>query len=134
MRLNDGRVVPNFIYQALTGQPLTVYGNGQQTRSFCYVDDLVRGIYGLLISDEHQPVNLGNPNEMSILAFAETVLEVTGSQSEISFVQPTDARIVDDPQVRRPDISRARQVLDWEPKVVLSEGLRRTVNYFRNRV
>jgi dTDP-glucose 4,6-dehydratase len=134
MRLNDGRVVPNFIYQALAGQPLTVYGNGQQTRSFCYVDDLVCGIYDLLMSDEHRPVNLGNPNEMSILEFAETVLEVTRSQSEITFVQPTDARIVDDPQVRRPDISRARELLGWEPQVGLHEGLRRTVDYFRDRV
>jgi dTDP-glucose 4,6-dehydratase len=134
MRLNDGRVVPNFIYQALTGQPLTVYGDGCQTRSFCYVDDLVRGIYGLLMSDEHQPVNLGNPNEMSILEFAQTVLEVTGSQSQITYVQPTDARIVDDPQVRRPDITRARELLGWQPRVRLPEGLRRTVDYFRDRV
>jgi dTDP-glucose 4,6-dehydratase len=134
MRLNDGRVVPNFIYQALTGQPLTVYGDGQQTRSFCYVDDLIRGIRDLLLSDEHQPVNLGNPNEMSILEFAQAVLDVTGSRSEITFVQPTDARIVDDPQVRRPDITRARQLLDWEPRVELRKGLQRTVDYFRDRV
>jgi dTDP-glucose 4,6-dehydratase len=134
MRLNDGRVVPNFIYQALTGQPLTVFGDGSQTRSFCYVEDEVRGIYNLLMSDVHEPVNIGNPNEMSILEFARTVIEVTGSGSEITFVQPTDERIVDDPKVRRPDISRARELLDWEPGIILAEGLGRTVAYFRDRV
>jgi len=134
MRLNDGRVVPNFIYQALTNQPLTVYEDGSRTRSFCYVSDEVRGIYKLLMSDEHQPVNIGNPNEMSILEFAHTVLEVTGSQSEIIFVHPTDERIVDDPKVRRPDITRAREVLGWEPKIDLRQGLRRTVDFFRDRV
>jgi dTDP-glucose 4,6-dehydratase len=134
MRLNDGRVVPNFIYQALTGQPLTVFGDGSQTRSFCYVEDEVRGIYNLLMSEVHQPVNIGNPNEMSILEFARTVIEVTGSDSGITFVQPTDERIVDDPKVRRPDIARARELLDWEPAVGLVEGLRRTVAYFKDRV
>jgi dTDP-glucose 4,6-dehydratase len=134
MRLNDGRVVPNFIYQALTGRPLTVFGDGSQTRSFCYVEDEVRGIYNLLMSDVHEPVNIGNPNEMSILEFARTVIEVTGSDSQITFVQPTDERIVDDPKVRRPDITRARELLDWEPGIDLVEGLRRTVAYFRDRV
>jgi dTDP-glucose 4,6-dehydratase len=134
MRLNDGRVVPNFIYQALTGRPLTVFGDGSQTRSFCYVEDEVRGIYNLLMSDVHEPVNIGNPNEMSILEFARTVIEVTGSDSQITFVQPTDERIVDDPKVRRPDITRARELLDWEPSIRLVEGLRRTVAYFKDRV
>ncbi len=134
MRLNDGRVVPNFIYQALTHQPLTVYGDGSQTRSFCYVADLVRGLYGLLMSGEHQPVNIGNPTEMSILEFAHTVLDATGSQSEITFVQPTDERIVDDPKIRRPDITRARELLDWEPTFDLREGLHHTIAYFKELV
>jgi dTDP-glucose 4,6-dehydratase len=134
MRLNDGRVVPNFLHQALTDQPLTVYGDGSQTRSFCYVDDEVRGIYALLMSDDHRPFNVGNPTELSILEFARVVLEVTGSQSGIAFVQPTDERIVDDPKVRRPDITRARSILGWEPTVDLREGLRRTVSHFKDRV
>ncbi len=134
MRLNDGRVVPNFIHQALTHKPLTVYGDGSQTRSFCYVADLVRGLYGLLMSGEHQPVNIGNPTEMSILEFAHTVLDATGSQSEITFVQPTDERIVDDPKIRRPDITRARELLDWEPTFDLREGLRHTIAYFKELV
>jgi dTDP-glucose 4,6-dehydratase len=134
MRLNDGRVVPNFIHQALTHKPLTVYGDGSQTRSFCYVADLVRGLYGLLMSDEHQPVNIGNPTEMSVLEFAHTVVDVTGSQSEITFVQPTDERIVDDPKIRRPDITRARELLDWEPTFDLQEGLRHTIAYFKELV
>ena len=134
MRLKDGRVVPNFIHQALTGKPLTVYGDGSQTRSFCYVADLVRGLYSLLMSDEHQPVNIGNPTEMSVLEFAHTVLDATGSQSEITFVQPTDERIVDDPKIRRPDITRARELLDWEPTFDLREGLRHTIAYFKELV
>ncbi len=134
MRLNDGRVVPNFIHQALTQQPLTVFGDGSQTRSFCFVADLVRGLYSLLMSDEHQPVNIGNPTEMSILEFAHTVLNATGSQSEITFVQPTDERVVDDPKIRRPDIARARELLDWEPTVDLREGLRHTIAYFKELV
>lgn len=134
MRLNDGRVVPNFVYQALTGEPLTVFGDGTQTRSFCYVEDEVRGIYELLMSDVHQPINIGNPNEMSILDFARTVIEATGSNSKIAFVQPTDERIVDDPKVRRPDITRARTLLDWEPVIGLAEGLKRTVAYFEGKV
>jgi len=134
MRLNDGRVVPNFIYQALTGQPLTVYGDGRRTRSFQYCSDLVDGVFRLLHSDEKLPVNIGNPNEMTILEFAETVRELSGSQSEIVFVNPADDRITDDPKVRRPNISKAREVLGWEPKVSLRDGLTRTIEFFRTRV
>ncbi|MDX1686752.1 MAG: UDP-glucuronic acid decarboxylase family protein [Candidatus Promineifilaceae bacterium] len=134
MRLHDGRVVPNFIHQALTGQPLTVYGDGQQTRSFQYCSDLVEGVYRLLFSDESDPVNIGNPDEMTILDFAKAVKEVTGSDSEITFVQPQDRRVQDDPQVRRPDISKARRLLDWEPKVDLREGLEKTIAFFHTRV
>jgi dTDP-glucose 4,6-dehydratase len=117
MRLNDGRVVPNFIHQALTGQPLTVYGDGSQTRSFQYYTDLVEGIYRLLLSDEKLPVNIGNPSEMTILEFAHAVVEVAGSDSEIVFVQPKDERVTDDPQMRRPDITQSPPVLNWEPVV-----------------
>src|SRR5690606_14471245 len=131
MRLNDGRVVPNFISQALAGQDLSVYGDGQQTRSFQYVSDLVEGVYRLLMSDEVLPVNIGNPHEMTILKFAEAVKKATGSKSEICFVQPEDTRIMDDPQVRRPDISKARNILRWEPQVDLEEGLAKTIPYFR---
>ncbi len=134
MRADDGRVVPNFICQALRGEPLTVYDDGSRTRSFCYIDDLVEGLVRLLFSDETRPVNLGNPQEMTILEFAHKVLEVTGSSSPITFVHPTDERTQDDPKVRCPDITRAREVLGWEPKVPLEEGLRRTVEYFRGRV
>lgn len=134
MRLKDGRVVPNFIAQALRGEPLTVYGDGQQTRSFCYVSDLVDGIYRLLLSEEHDPVNIGNPQEMTILAFAEKITQLTGSKSKIEFVHPEDVRIKDDPKVRKPDISKARRVLGWEPKVPVDEGLRRTIDWFRDRV
>ena len=134
MRLHDGRVVPNFIHQALTEQPLTVYGDGQQTRSFQYCSDLVEGVYRLLFSDETDPVNIGNPDEMTILEFAHAVKEVTGSDSEITFVQPQDRRVQDDPQVRRPDIAKARRVLDWEPRVDLQEGLTKTMAFFRTRV
>ena len=134
MRLNDGRVVPNFVYQALTGEPLTVYDDGRRTRSFQYCSDLVDGIYRLLHSDEKLPVNIGNPNEMTILEFAQTVLEVSGSESDIIFVKPTDDRITDDPKVRRPDISKAREVLGWEPKVSLRDGLTKTIEFFRARV
>ncbi len=134
MRADDGRVVPNFICQALRGEPLTVYDDGSRTRSFCYIDDLVEGLVRLLFSDEVRPVNLGNPQEMTILEFAHKVLEVTGSSSPITFVHPTDERTKDDPKVRCPDITRAREVLGWEPRVPLEEGLRRTVEYFRERV
>ena len=134
MRLHDGRVVPNFIYQALTGKPLTVFSDGQQTRSFQFYSDLVDGIYRLLHSDEVYPVNIGNPSEITILQFAEAVLKVTGSQSEIEFIQPKDDRITDDPKVRRPDNTKAMTILDWEPKVSLEEGLAKTVDYFRTRI
>ncbi len=134
MRLEDGRVVPNFIAQALRGEPLTVYGDGSQTRSFCFVSDLVDGIYRLLMSDEVEPVNIGNPKEMSILDFAQTIIKLTDSKSDITFITPTDMRIKDDPKVRQPDISKARRILNWEPKVDLEQGLRDTITYFKSRV
>lgn len=134
MRLDDGRVVPNFVCQALRGQPLTVYDAGERTRSFCYVSDLVEGIARLLMSDEVEPVNLGNPREMTILDFAHKVLEVTGGRSEVVFVHPDDERTRDDPMVRQPDIDRARHVLDWEPVVTLEEGLAQTVEWFRSQL
>jgi len=121
MRSHDGRAIPNFIRQALANEPLTVYGAGSQTRSFCYVDDLIRGILLLAESGEHLPVNIGNPGEFTILELAQNVLKVTGSKSEIVF----EALPVDDPQVRQPDITRARQVLGWEPEIQLEEGLSR---------
>ena len=121
MRAHDGRAIPTFVRQALAGEPLTVFGDGSQTRSFCYVDDLIRGLYLLATSEEHLPVNLGNPDEFTLLELANAVIKVTGSQSPIVF----EALPVDDPQVRQPDITRARQVLGWEPEVPLEEGLRR---------
>jgi dTDP-glucose 4,6-dehydratase len=134
MRLDDGRVVPNFVRQALLGEPLTVFDDGTRTRSFCYVSDLVEGMVRLLRSAEVYPVNLGNPREMTILEFAHKVLGVTGSRSEIVFVHPRDERTKDDPMVRQPDISKAQKVLDWEPVVSLEEGLAQTVEWFRTRV
>jgi dTDP-glucose 4,6-dehydratase len=128
MRLNDGRVVPNFIGQALTGQPLTVYGDGGQTRSFCYVSDLVEGLYRLLLSGEHDPVNIGNPREMTVLQFARIINDLTGNAAGIVF---EDKRIQGDPQTRRPDISKALRVLDWEPRVQVEDGLRASIDYFR---
>jgi dTDP-glucose 4,6-dehydratase len=133
MRLNDGRVVPNFIRQALNGEPLTVYGDGTQTRSFQYYTDLVEGIYRLLESEEVDPVNIGNPTEMTILNFAESVIKSAKSQSSIQFVQPKDERVKDDPKQRRPNITKARTILGWEPKVGLAEGLEKTIAYFRGR-
>ncbi len=129
MRPHDGRAIPTFMRQALAGEPLTVFGDGSQTRSFCYVDDMVEGLYLLAESGEHLPVNLGNPSEYSILELAETVLRVTGSASEIVF----EALPVDDPQVRQPDITRARQLLGWEPRIGLEEGLRRLLEALRPR-
>jgi dTDP-glucose 4,6-dehydratase len=123
MRPNDGRAVPTFVRQALASQPLTVFGDGSQTRSFCYVDDLMRGLYLLATCGEHLPVNLGNPSEFTILELAETVLRVTGSASEIVY----EALPEDDPQQRQPDITRARQILGWQPEIALEEGLRRTL-------
>ena len=123
MRPHDGRAIPTFIRQALAGEPLTVFGDGSQTRSFCYVDDLIRGLFLLATSGEHLPVNIGNPDELTLLELAKAVIRVTGSQSEIVF----EALPVDDPQVRQPDITRAQQVLGWEPEVPLEEGLRRLI-------
>lgn len=134
MRLNDGRVVPNFVAQALRGEPLTVFGDGSQTRSFCYVSDLIEGICRLLESNVTEPVNLGNPEEMTILEFAHKIIALSGSRSPIVFVQPEDARVRDDPKVRRPDITRARTLLGWQPQVSLEEGLRRTIEWFRTRI
>lgn len=128
MRPRDGRVVPAFIQQALLHEPLTVFGDGSQTRSFCYVDDLIEGIWRLLNSDTSEPVNIGNPHEMTILQFAELILEMTGGASEITF-QPLP---VDDPKIRQPDIGRARDLLDWEPRVPVRQGLDKTIEYFRS--
>lgn len=130
MRLDDGRALPNFMRQALTGEPITVYGDGRQTRSFCYVDDMVEGIYRLLLSTEVEPVNLGNPDEIPLLQLALEIKELTGSASPIVF-KPLPA---DDPRVRQPDISKARRVLGWEPKVSRREGLERTLAYFRQKL
>ena len=130
MRVNDGRVVPAFISQALRNEPMTVFGDGSQTRSFCYVSDLVEGIYRLLMSNETMPVNIGNPNEMTVLQFAEEIKRLTGSKAPIEF-RPLPE---DDPKIRRPDISKARALLGWEPKVPLEEGLQRTIDYFRSVV
>lgn len=130
MRLNDGRVLPNFMYQALRGEPITVYGDGSQTRSFCYVTDLVEGIYRLLFADFHDPVNLGNPAEITILEFASEILKLAGSVSAVTFKPLPE----DDPKVRQPDITRARQLLGWEPKVGRDEGLRRTMDFFKLRL
>jgi dTDP-glucose 4,6-dehydratase len=130
MRLDDGRALPNFMGQALRGEPLTVFGDGSQTRSFCYVDDLVEGLIRLLAADCHDPVNLGNPNEITILDFAKEILTLTGGGSKLVF-QPLPQ---DDPRIRRPDISLAKRLLGWEPKIDRQEGLRRTLEYFRGLV
>jgi dTDP-glucose 4,6-dehydratase len=130
MRPNDGRVVSNFIVQALKGEPLTMYGDGQQTRSFCFVDDEVDGIYRLFMRGDAQPTNIGNPNEFTVRQLADVVLELTGSRSRIE-ARPLP---VDDPKVRKPDITRARTTLGWEPKIELREGVRRTVEYFRTKL
>ena len=132
MDLEDGRALPNLLKQALLGQPLTVYGDGTQTRSFCYVDDLIDGIVRLLMSEEHLPVNIGNPVEMSLLQFAETINKIVGNQAGIVFV--ADARSARDPQRRQPDITRARTLLNWEHKVYLEEGLRKTIPYFKQKL
>jgi dTDP-glucose 4,6-dehydratase len=127
MKLNDGRAVPAFLDQALRGEAMTVFGDGSQTRSFCYVSDLVEGLYRLMLSDERYPVNLGNPREMTILEFADRIRRMTGSRSKISYCPLPE----DDPKQRQPDIGKARVVLGWEPRVSLEEGLRQTVEYFR---
>jgi len=130
MRIDDGRALPTFMSQALNGEPLTVYGDGSQTRSFCYVDDLVDGIYRLLMSDEADPVNVGNPDEITIKEFAEEIIELTGSNSTITY-EPLPK---DDPQVRQPDITRAKEILGWSPNVDRTDGLRRTLDYFREEM
>lgn len=130
MRLNDGRVVPSFVYQALKGKPITVFGNGKQTRSFCYVWDLVDGISRLLRSPINDPVNIGNPTEYSILQFAKIIIRLTGSKSKIIF----EKLPVDDPKVRQPNISRAKKYLKWTPKVSIEEGLEKTISWFKGKV
>jgi len=132
MHLDDGRAVPNFLAQALRGEPLTVYGDGSQTRSFCYVSDLIEGIYRLLLSDEHEPVNMGNPIETSILEFAYIINRLTDNNAGVKFI--SDERTEDDPQRRQPDISRAREVLGWEPVIDLAEGLSWTIDFFAGRL
>ncbi len=127
MRKKDGRVVPTFISQALANEPLTVFGDGSQTRSFCYVSDMIEGIYRLMLSNIHKPINLGNPQEMTILDFAKKIIELTGSKSRIVY-KPLPQ---DDPKVRRPDISKAKELLKWKPKISLEEGLSRTIEWFR---
>jgi len=134
MRADDGRVVPNFIGQALRGEPLTVYDRGQRTRAFCYVDDLVGGIMALMGSNVEGPVNVGNPNELSIVDFARLVIEVVGSDSEITFITPDDERTRDDPKRRCPDITRASGLLGWQPQVELRDGLEKTAAYFRTKL
>jgi len=128
MRLNDGRVLPAFIGQALRGEDLTVFGDGSQTRSFCYVDDLVEGIYRLLMSDHTQPVNIGNPNEITIGEFAEEIIKLTGTSQKVIY-QP---RPVDDPMQRKPDITKAEELLGWQPQVMRAEGLKKTYTWFQS--
>lgn len=132
MRLDDGRVVPNFIQQGLKNEPLTVYGDGKQTRSFCYVSDLIEGIYRLLMSDEHNPVNIGNPEEMTILEFANIINKITQNPAGIEIRETS--RLGDDPQRRQPDISRAKEILGWQPKFSLEEGIKKTIPYFRQKM
>jgi dTDP-glucose 4,6-dehydratase len=130
MRINDGRAIPNFLKQALTGKDLTIYGDGSQTRSFCYVSDLVEGIYRLLTSDQNNPINIGNPNEMTIKEMADKILQATNSKSKITYVPLPE----DDPKVRQPDITRAKKYLNWEPVVGLGEGLQSTLKYFKEQL
>ena len=130
MRINDGRAIPNFLKQALTGKDLTVYGEGSQTRSFCYVSDLIEGIYRLLTSDQNNPINIGNPNEMTIKEIADKILQATNSKSKITYVPLPE----DDPKVRQPDITRAKKYLNWEPVVGLDEGLQSTLKYFKEQL
>jgi dTDP-glucose 4,6-dehydratase len=132
MSLDDGRVVPNFIQQALRGEPLTIYGDGRQTRSFCFVEDLIEGIYRLLLSDEHMPVNIGNPTETTILDFAETINRIVGNKGGIVF--KPDLRLGDDPQQRQPEIRRAREILSWEPRINLQSGIEKTIPYFKEKM
>jgi dTDP-glucose 4,6-dehydratase len=134
MRLNDGRAVPNFIAQALAGDPITVYGDGSQTRSLCFVKDLVQGIYRLMLSDEVEPVNIGTTQEMTMLELAQKIVALSNSNSEIIFVQPEDQRTRDDPKRRKPNIDKARRILNWEPQVSLEEGLAQTIAYFQKHL
>lgn len=130
MRLNDGRVVPNFVGQALRGEPVTIYGDGSQTRSFCYVSDLIEGIFRLSVSDQSGPINIGNPSELTIKQFAEEIIRATGSGSRLTY-EPLPE---DDPRQRRPDISKARKFLDWEPQVALEQGIQQTIDYFKTQM
>jgi dTDP-glucose 4,6-dehydratase len=130
MRPEDGRAIPAFVPQALRGEPITIFGDGSQTRSFCYVDDLIEGIYRLLVSGEHEPVNIGNPHEMTIKQLAENIVDITGSSSEISYKTLPE----DDPKVRQPNIDRAKALLGWEPQVSLRDGLEKTVAWFRTQI
>ncbi len=130
MRLRDGRVVPSFISQALNNEALTVFGDGSQTRSFCYVSDLIEGIFRLAMSENHGPINIGNPVEMTIKQFAEKILEITGATAGITYRELP----IDDPKVRQPDITRARTLLGWEPKVDFDKGIRITIDYFRTKL
>lgn len=130
MRINDGRAIPNFIYQALNNKPITVYGSGEQTRSFCYISDLVEGIYKLMLSDINMPVNLGNPKELKIIELAEIIMKMTNSKSKIIFKKLP----ADDPKIRKPDISNAFKSLKWEPKVELKNGLKETIKWFKNNI
>jgi dTDP-glucose 4,6-dehydratase len=132
MRLDDGRVVPNFICQALANQPITIHGEGTQTRSFCYIDDLIEGLCRLLMSDIHLPVNLGNPNEITMLELGESINQITGSTAGL--LRHSAERVPTDPERRQPDITRAKELLQWEPKVPLEVGLRRTIEDFRKRL
>lgn len=132
MRLDDGRAVPNFLQQALRGEPLTIYGDGMQTRSFCYVSDLVDGIYRLLLSDEHMPVNIGNPSEITIKDFAIAINRIVGNTAGIIYKK--EMRLGDDPQMRRPDISRAKRILNWEPSTPMEEGIKLTFPYFKEKL
>jgi dTDP-glucose 4,6-dehydratase len=130
MRLDDGRAIPTFMCQALDNKNITVYGDGMQTRSFCYINDLVEGLYKLLLSDHHEPVNLGNPGEMTVKEMAEKIIDISGSKSKIIY-EPLP---IDDPKVRQPDISTAKKILDWEPKVNVAEGLKKTMEYFKEKL
>jgi len=134
MRLHDGRAVPNFIAQALTNQPLTIYGDGSQTRSLCYVDDLIEGVYRLLLSAEVEPVNIGNTQEMTMLELAQKIITLADSRSEITFIQPKDQRIKDDPKRRQPNTGKAKRILGWAPKVSLEDGLKETIKHFKQRL
>jgi dTDP-glucose 4,6-dehydratase len=132
MHIDDGRVVPNFITQAIRGEPLTVYGDGSQSRSFCYVDDLVEGIYSLLMVEENYPINLGNPYELTVLEFANLINDLTDNKAGKEFQH--EKRTEGDPERRQPDISRAKEILGWEPNVSLEDGLKRTIEFFRKEL